>query len=83
MGNIIILIILLMAIVLGIFMGFRLKSGKLKFGSVMCVIGFFPLVIGVYLFPATMWRTISIVCLLISMIMIALGVTVITRSRRQ
>lgn len=81
MGNIIILVILLTAIVLGISVGFRRKSEKSGSGLIMCVAGLFPLVIGICLLPATMWRTISVICLLVASIMIALGITVIMKSR--
>lgn len=50
------------------------KFNKVKFPILSCVVGLFITAGGLYLFPATMWRTISVVLLIIGILIMAASV---------
>lgn len=72
--NLVILFLLAVIILVVIGITMLVLKKQMKAGSILLwIIGVFFIVAGVYLFPATMWRSISIGALCIGLVLVLIG----------
>ena len=85
MSNGILLFILLFAIIL-VYSGIVIIPGKLpknkKIGIIICEMGVPLLLAGLYLLPATSWRSISITCLVIAVVLFVAGIIIAVKGNK-